>query len=295
MNDIWTNPSIARNQIIPIGIKSSIVECLNLSDTDNKTELTIFPGTEYKFTYFDSDTGKISTITGMVEKVYPELIKVKYLAQFKQDAGTKKCNNRNNTKCTDNLNFKYSSPTMIFIPISNIISVSSVCNKYKNSNKEGLYIMLLGVCATIVTAIIVRLAFIDDNQEEAIKYVNLEAGKIYDITYESCDGRIYENRVKVVSIEDKRYETGCTAPCANGYVRESNMVEHTGFNNAVYITDTKNKDDFMCGKPIKNGRIKIIVDTSEYFTGTYESIALEAIRDCTCVSDGSFDNSESTD
>ena len=123
-----------------------------------------------------------------------------------------------------------------------------------------------------------RLAFFDDCREEAIKYVNLEVGGIYDIAYEGNDGRIYENRAKVMQIEDNR--NNFHSRPRRDYVRETRK-EHIGFNNAIYIDQTKNKDEFMTGVPVRD--IEIIVDTSEFFTGCYESISLSAIRDVTLV------------
>lgn len=246
---------------------------------------------EYNFTFFDENTGEVCSIVGLVEKVYPDQVKIKYIEDFKFDKKRPSADKYIGC-CAVNTSrqFKYKGPSTLFIPIANIVSVSYLATNRKNDN-GGLYIMVLGVCATVVTAVIVRLAFIDDNKEEAIKYVNLEAGKIYDISYEGRDGRIYENRAKVVSIEDYRF-SHCSVNPGNGFVREPNLTEHTGFNNAIYIEDSRNKDEFMTGKPIKKGSIKIVVDTSEYFTGTYEVIYLDAIRDVTCVSDADFDNTD---
>ena len=295
MNQIWTNPSAIKSQIVTTGIRSNLIECLKLSrlntDTNTEVELILFPNMEYNFTFFDENTGEVCSIVGLVEKVYPDQVKIKYIEDFKFDKRRPPMDKHIDC-CAINTShqFKYKGPSILFIPIANIVSVSCLAANRKNDN-GGLYIMVLGVCATVVTAVIVRLAFIDDNKEEAIKYVNLEAGKIYDISYEGRDGRIYENRAKVVSIEDCRFSHTSVNP-GNGFVREPNLIEHTGFNNAVYIEDSRNKDEFMTGKPIKKGSIKIVVDTSEYFTGTYEVIYLDAIRDVTCVSDVDFDNAD---
>lgn len=287
MNQIWTNPSAIKSQVITTGIKSSLIECLKLSrsnpDTKKTAELIIFPNVEYKITYFSDETGEVCTITGLVEKVYADQIKVKQAVQFKpkKDHYGEPIEEETPRNCVINHlnNPRYTSPTTLFIPVANITSVSCICNtEDKKNNKEGLYIMLMGICATVVTAVIVRLAFIDDNRDEAIKYVNLEVGGVYDIAYEGNDGRIYENRAKVMQIEDNRNDFH-SRPRRN-YVRE-NMKEHVGFNNAIYIDQTKNKDDFMTGIPVRD--IEIIVDTSEFFTGCYESISLSAIRDVTLV------------
>lgn len=290
MNQIWTNPSALRSQVITTGIKSSLIECLKLSrvnpDTKQEAELIIFPNVEYKFTYFDDKTGEVCTSIGLVEKVYSDQIKIKQ-SQIKTDSKNEdnyerySCHRSDSHKnCViDSNNPKYTGPTTLFIPIVNIASVSCICNTTdKKDNKEGLYIMLMGISATVVTAVIVRLAFFDDCREEAIKYVNLEVGGVYDIAYEGNDGRIYENRAKVMQIEDNR--NNFHSRPRRDYVRETRK-EHVGFNNAIYIDQTRNKDEFMTGVPVRD--IEIIVDTSEFFTGCYESISLSAIRDVTLV------------
>lgn len=290
MNQIWTNPSALRSQVLTTGIKSSLVECLKLSrlnpDTNKETELIIFPNIEYKFTYFDDKTGEVCTAIGLIEKVYSDQIKIKQSQSKSNDKdeddyeryGCRRPESHKNCVIDGN-NTKYTEPTTLFIPVANIASVSCICNTTnKKDNKEGLYIMLMGISATVVTAVIVRLAFFDDCREEAIKYVNLEVGGVYDIAYEGNDGRIYENRAKIMQIEDNR--NNFHSRPRKDYVRETRK-EHVGFNNAIYIDQTRNKDEFMTGVPVRD--IEIIVDTSEFFTGCYESISLSAIRDVTLV------------
>lgn len=287
MSQIWTNPSIQRDLLITTGVKSSLIECLKLTitclDGNNKTEVFIFPNVEYRFTYFSGETGKHCEVTGLVDTVYEDKIKIKYIPKpDKKDHIHRKHHKSENDKPFEYDNYnnpKYDCPTTIFIPVQNITSASCMRKiNDKNNNKEGLYIMLMGISATIVTAVIVRLAFFDDNRDEAIKYVNLEVGGVYDIAYEGNDGRIYENRAKVMQIEDNR--NNYHSRPHRDYVRE-NIKEHVGFNNAIYIDQTKDKEDFMTGVPVRD--IEIIVDTSEFFVGCYESIPLSAIRDVTIV------------
>ena len=292
MNQIWTNPSSIRSHVLTTGIKSSLIECLKLTRLNpcnkNENELIIIPNFEYKFTYFDDKTGDVRTAIGLVEKVYSDQIKIKQLQSEQSDRDEIDHRNHDhfrsecskNENCiTNSNNTKYAGPTTLFIPIANITSASCICNTTnKKDNKEGLYIMLMGISATVVTAVIVRLAFFDDNRDEAIKYVDLEVGGIYDIAYEGNDGRIYENRAKVMQIEDNRNHFH--ARPRRDYVRETRK-EHVGFNNAIYIDNCKHKDEFMAGIPVRD--IEIIVDTSESFTGCYESISLSAIRDVTLI------------
>lgn len=265
---------------------------------------------EYKFNFYNPNTGKMHSITALVEDVYEDQIKVKYLKNNTSSNSLKpNCEACINTNCTSNKNYdynkalastadampscgcilnppdvsKYEGPSILFIPIANIVSVSYVISSNNSNNNEnkngGLYLMLLGVSATTIRAIIIRMAFFEDNLEEAVKYVDLKTGGIYDLTYEARDGAIYESRVKIMSIEDVHNGKPCKP--GNGYVRE-----HVGFNNGVYINCNK-KDEFMNQPPVK--KIKIIVDTSETFNGRYEAIMLDAIRDCTLVYDPSSD------
>lgn len=259
---------------------------------------------EYKFTFYSGDTGLLHSITALVEDVYDDQIKVKYIKNENTNSSSSKCNtcsskstcnaaNKQNstidalssiTNCNCILNppdvSKYEGPAILFIPIMNIVKVSYIFTNSSNSNTNndgGVKIMLLGISATTIRAIIIRMAFFEDNLEEAVKYVDLKAGGIYDLTYEARDGAIYESRVKVMSIEEV---DDCTPnKPGKGYVRE-----YTGGHNVTY-TNCCSKDEFMSNPPVK--KIKVVVDTSETFSGRYESIMLDAIRDCVLIYDGS--------
>ena len=183
---------------------------------------------------------------------------------------------------------KYDEPRIYFIHLQNILDVSYIRNNSNgniptNTNRnEGTRVMLLGISATMVKAIVIKLEFFDDSIEEAVKFVELKAGGIYDLAYESKDGTIYESRVMVKKIEE--VDKGDVSSCkpGKGFVREN-----VGMNNFVYTNCCHKKDEFIDEPPVK--RVKIIVDTSEDFHGRYECIMLDSIRNCTVVNCSNYD------
>lgn len=270
---------------------TDLIYCLKLTVTDSdsgtSTSTLIFPGMEYDFTFYDTTYMKLYSITGLVEDVYEDQIKIKYIKNNTTTASNSNttANGMPNCNCvlhTPDLS-KYEGPAIIFIPIANIVNIKYkwVANNASINDTTEVRVMLLGVSATAIKAIIIRMAFFEDCLEEAVKFVDLKANNIYDLTYESKDGAIYESRVKVISIEDAA-NTMCK-PGA-GFVRE-----HVGCCNSVYTDCSCSKDEFMSAPPVK--KYKIVVDTSETFTGRYETIMLDAIRDCALVYDANNDPS----
>ena len=244
----------------------------------------LVPNMEYIFTYIDPDTGMPKSIKALTEAFYEDCIKVKYLDESKNEV-CHKCPNRKATtiglvkKCSCILNpitiSKYNGPQVFFIPIANLINVTHVpTDKYNGEVR----VMLLGISAEVVKAIIIRMAIFDDKIEDAVKHVTLEAGKVYDLTYISKD-HVYTNRFRVVSIEE---DNGC--PCSkpgNGYVRE-----HIGFHNSIYVNfNDTTKEEFISANPVK--KVKIIVEDTENDSGLVSSIMLDCIRDCTLIDDES--------
>lgn len=297
--------------------------CLKLTQKNSSTGLTqdiiIFPNLEYSIKFYDANTGTLHSIVCLVEDVYEDQIKVKYLKNNTTSSSTASttanCSKCHNLSCKANANYnttsatvgtgamptcgcilnppdvsKYEGPVTLFIPIMNIVSVAYVVssNNTENNKEEtedgGLYIMLLGISATTLRAIVIRMAFFEDNLNEAVKFVDLKADGVYDLTYEAADGAIYETRVKVKEIEE--IDDGVPCKPGKGYVRE-----HTGFGHGVYSnSECCSKDEFMIQKPVK--KVRIVVDTSEDFHGRYEAIMLDAIRDCILVYDPEVDQSE---
>lgn len=252
---------------------------------------------EYKFTFFDPNTGGVQTIIGLVKAIYENQIKIVYSSTSNSKcANCSKCNECTQSStssstttegmptCSCVLNppdySKYNEIKTYFVPVSNIIDVSylvygSSNNEETKESEEDIEVMLLGISATIVKAIVIRLGILDDSIQDAVRYVELETGGIYDIAYECKDGTIYESRVKVVKIEEvDGNETECKT--GKGFVRE-----HVGCHNAIYTTSCKPRDEFMNAPPVR--KVRITIDTSETFSGRYEVISLASIRDCTLV------------
>lgn len=295
MQQIWTNPSLQRSfKQIDTGMVNEIISVLKVqtsNEENNKTSIMyIVPGMEYSVTFYDSSLGCLYSIAGLVEDVYEDQIKIKYIKNKEQKHNSDHGNNKQKypmPTCNCILNppdiSKYEGPSVVFIPIMNIVNISyEKMNNDKKPKDGGVRVMLLGISATTVKAIIIRLAFFEDNLEEAIKYVDLEVDNVYDLTYESRDGAIYESRVKVMKIEEIDPDEEPCKP-GKGYVRE-----HIGCHNSVYVNKCCSKDDFMVAPPVK--KVRIIVDTSETFTGRYEAIMLDSIRDCVLVYDANNDN-----
>ncbi len=247
---------------------------------------------EYKFNFLDSTYGIHKIITGLVTNVYKDQIKIKCFDLKKDMVDCNKCHNRNNCDkagshilppiptCNCILNppdiSKYSEPKTYFIPIENIMDVSYIQSTNPDGAikpKKGTKVMLLGISATVVKAIIIKLEFFDDNSEEAVKYVEIEKDKVYDFVHK-CDGSILECRAKVVSIEE--------CECNNTTISNSIVRENIGFDNSVYRIP-HNKDNFMKEPPVR--KIKITVDISESFNGNFEVIELDSIIDCTLIED----------
>lgn len=256
---------------------------------------------EYQFVFYDANYGTLRSMIALVTNVYEDQIKVKYIQNRNTDTLNCACCEKKNIckKSNDMINqppmptcncilnppdvSKYDEPITYFIPIRNLINVKYVKsdNPIKPDKKEGIKVMLLGISATMVKSIIIRLDFFDDSIEDAVKYVEMQVGNIYDIAFEE-HGVTYESRVKIIKIEEITDECQCKP--GKGVVRE-----YVGMDNSVYHKCC-HKDEFMQQPPVK--RVKITVDTSEDFSGRYETIMLDSIRDCTLVANA--DGSEPT-
>ena len=259
----------------------------------------LFHDMEYKFTFFDPNTGSVQNIIGLVKAIYENQIKILYTTNSTNNCtNCPRCNECSNSTTNKNqisegmptcscvlnppdYSNKYAAVSSYFIPVSNIIDVSYITYISSNDNndseesKEDIHVMLLGISATIVKAIVIRLGILDDSIQDAVRYVELKTGGIYDLAYECKDGTIFESRVKVVKIEeDDDIDSNCKP--GKGFVRE-----HVGCHDAIYTTRCKPRDEFMNVPPVR--RVRITVDTSETFNGRYEVIPLSAIRDCVLV------------
>lgn len=305
MQQIWTNPSVERSFIQLSVTDATLVDYMKLNVKNGNSspkDISIFQGFEYFFSFYDANYGTIRSIKALVTDVYSDQIKVKYKPSKENDKidcnickKRDRCDAKRGRKvpqspmptcnCILNppLNTNYDEPIVYFIPVANLIDVKYIGtqNDDDKNKREDVHVMLLGISATMVKAIILRLEFFDDAINDAVKYVEMKAGNIYDIAYEDKDGTVYESRAKVIRIEEDPHGCECCKP-GKGYVREN-----VGGNNIIYTSCCHHKDDFMQEPPVP--LVKIIVDTSEDFEGRYETILLHTIRDCTLVSDESGD------
>ena len=264
---------------------------------------------EYIIKFYDTGLGIVRNITGLVENIYNEssavepCIQIKYIENesctVECKSCTRSCVNKNNNKaipiCNCVLNppssTKYKSPINIYIPMVNILDIKF--NRENMSPSKGLKhergtkVMILGISATAIKAIVIHLEFFDDCLEKAVKYVDLAVDNVYDLSYLSKKSNsIFEIRGKLISIQECVGE-----PCKNGkgFVREIICPDNSIVSNCTEGC----KKDFMKAPPVK--KIKLTFDTSEDFSGYYETITLDSIRDCELVSDDTTPDSDANE
>ena len=313
-------------------VESTLRNYMDLSVQDASNDISnilVFPNKEYVVTFYDSNYGAVRSVTGLVVGMWDDQIKLRYVNEecdqiqcctcadidcaYKRGlagSGMASAAYMPTCNCTKNTNgiTKYNNLSVVYIPTSNIITVSTPAGSQDSCNcnggckeppkpdpKESEHkVMVLGISASVVRAIVVHLEFIDDSIEEALKYVDLKVGNTYDISYESnkthgCHDHqtIYEIRGKLVKIEEVNFDNDKDCQCRNGkgFVREN-----VGLDGSVYTCCYKNKEEFLKAPPI--GGIKLVFDTSETFYGRYETIMISSIRDCALVSEGNQDAPE---
>ena len=310
------NPSYQKSFFQPCKLTSSLNTYLAINSSGynnniitDKTVL-VFPNMEYEVVYYDAELGSVKSLIGLVMSVCEDSIKIKYSTKENSSSSTQcgqnnfnynSCNNAksNNREpmpsCGCILNppdnsSKYEDIVTTFIPVQNIISISYKKSQITNTNynskpEEEVRVMILGISATAVKSIIIRLKFFDDCIEDAVKYVDLAVGGIYDIAFENPrdNNTIYEFRGKLESIEE--YYTDDPCKPGRGFVRQSVCMNNSISNTHCSGSD---KQDFMNSPPAK--QVKLIFDTSEDFSGRYEYILLTNIRDCTQVRSPIEDN-----
>lgn len=257
--------------------------------------VAIVPGWEYRFVFYDSNESKKIDTIAMVKCIYTDSVCI----VAKNDPSNKKdCSMCSNTECikrnsafsnTNNtvvcncftsnkpdMN-NYSTPKMYYVPIGNIMDVEYIKKDKPKDKERGTKVVLLGISATMLRALILHLEFFDDKVENAVKYVDIEVGGTYNFVYQ-CGGRrptIYEVEGKVVSIEEVREQ-----PCKT----DKQFVREVGKNDFIYecCNSSTSKEEFIKGVPVK--AIKIVVDTSTVFESKVETIMLDSIRDCIKIS-----------
>lgn len=286
-------------------IESHMELSLYKSTCNNKTlkkTVLVFVGYEYCIRYFDLNTGCTKTITGLVESITGDnsnttgqYITVKYYdttaSTTSDDAdvsvikGLPKCGCIFNKPSDD----KYNTPVSVDIPISNITDISYAVGQPTPCPvppKKGVIVVLLGISAEILRAVVINLKLIDDGgscAEEAVRDVNLKVGNIYTIAYFSSNNKaMYEFDGKLVSIQETDQ-----APSTNSIVRATN--EQYGLNNSIYNSNctcvsTDDADQYICANALEKD-VLLTFDTSTDFSGEYLTIALSWIRDCVPIAE----------
>ena len=287
--------------------ESSIVEHMELSiyktTCDNRTlkkTILIFTGYEYKVCYYDLETNCRKTITGLVEELNSQYITMKTLntsnSSTDEDADISVTRGLPSCGCILNKpdESKYNIVTIVNIPISNITDAAYVqggTNPVPKKPKKGVKVVLLGISAEIVRAVVINLKMINDDCEcgEAVRDVNLKSGNIYTIAYfSSKDKALYEFDGKLVAIHETT-----TPPSTDSVVRQT---EQCGLNNSIYNTkcvcDPSNSvvDDYLEAEGLEND-IMLTFDISSDFSGEFQSIMLSWIRECKLIKENPDDPS----
>lgn len=306
---------------------------LSVQDASNNiSNILVFPNKEYVITFYDSKYGAVRSVNGLVVGIWDDQIKMRYVNEECDQIQCCTCSDINcaykrglagsgmalatympTCNCVKNTGgtSKYNSVSAVYIPTSNIITVNTPpssdgscdCNNGckeppKFDPKESEHkVMVLGISASVVRAIVVHLEFIDDSIEEALKYVDLAVGNTYNVSYEvnkthGCHDHqtIYEITGKLVRIEEVNFDNDKDCHCRNGkgFVREN-----VGLDGSIYTCCYNSKEEFLKAPPI--GGIKLVFDTSETFYGRYETIMISSIRDCTLVATADQEGSEGSD
>lgn len=287
---IYSNPSSQRSFEQLSIVNSELKNYLKLQVKEGikqTRDIFIFPGLEYNFTFIDAGYGKTLKKKGLVTGIYRDQIVIKSISNKSTERKKHQCKPIEQNQCNCVFNppdtSDYDEPITYNIPLCNILMVEYVTKK-QIREEEDIKVMLLGITAETVKAIIIKLSFFDDCSQDAIKYIELKVGNTYDFTYEDRFGTIYDCRGKITMIESDENKTQTCKP-GKGFVRE-----YIGCGENIYTYDHGHVhhhkhheiNDFMQQGPVS--KVKIAIDTSEDYNGQYEYILLSQLRDCTLVS-----------
>lgn len=266
----------------------------------------VFVFVEYEYTvcFFDEQTGKRITATGLVESIngdnncpgnqyivlrcQPEKPSKKTTKEKTIVSGMPTCGCFLSSSAAD----KYQTDIYHTIPIRNIYDISYAGDKRPDpsgggcdcdKNKE-VKVVLLGISADVVKAVIVNLKMLMDGKEGSMKDVTLKMGNDYNIAYyNNTEKTIYEFDGKLISIRPIDKKPPECAP-----VRISEQV---GMGNSIYSSGcgcgSTDRDEFMEREQNSND-IELKFDTSEFNAGSTETILLSWLRDCTLLFDYSI-------
>jgi len=289
-------------------IESSIVEHMELSlfksTSDNRTlkkTVLIFPGYEYEISYFDFDTnqsmkvkGIVDAISGTAGNMSTHTITITYKNQppkppFKTDCDKEITQGLPNCGCIlskpDGAKY-FNETTTVDISVANITDInyikSGIGPKPPAPPRKMVKVVLLGISAEIVRAVVINLKMLEDDCKDAVRDVCMKTGGVYTVTYFSAKDRaIYEFNGKLIGIK----ETDQVPDSANCIVRKT---ERVGMTDSIYneceVCNSSDVDNYLEGCCIKKD-VLLTFDTSIDFSGEYESIMLSWIRDCKVISE----------
>lgn len=303
--------------------ESNIVSHMELSlyktvcNQQMKKSVYVFIGYEYKVQFYSNTSGQLETLTGIIDSISgsnsdsaSQYFTLKY--QQPNQNSTTSCNplkteGMPNCGCVLNKvsTSKYSECVKTIIPISNIVEIEYVagdnsnnpcCRESDGEQKGVVKVVLLGISADIVKAVVINLKMLDDGSDTAVKDVDLKVGNTYTIVYYSNkDKAIYEFDGKLTSINEVDTEAA-----ANTIIHcHKKHKEQIGFRDTFYETcctdDTDtDTDDYLTSDPVKND-IQLVFDTSMDYNGAYETIMLSWIRDCTLINEAEEESNDTDD
>ena len=282
-------------------------------DSTVKT-VEIFTGKRYKITFYNE--GFFNTMSGIVNGIYADEDDV-LSGYINFTAFDSNCSNP--TVCN--------SGTKVSIGIGNIQDVEEIVDTSNNkpddsdTTYEGeIKVMILGITATTIRSLVIRLGLINDNPDEATTYVDMEVGKTYHLVY-SKNNTVYEIEGKLVDITElsKYWENGDHQFVRNiGDYMEGGLGKYPGsglydkkynVNNkigskiypdqpfyppknppvpgmyGVPYEELSEQDAFLCCDKDKIHDVKFTFDTGTNGYQCFETVMLSSIRDCCNVSD----------
>lgn len=283
-------------------VKSHMELSLFKNTCDNKIlkkTVYVFTDYEYEISFYDTNDGKRKTITGLVisvnEAINGNSITIKYIPE-------KTSNSNNDADISVNRGpgcgclynkpdiSKYDSPVTIIIPVANITDINYVAGSNPitpNKPKKGVEVVLLGISAEFVRAVVINLKMIDDCADEAVKDVYLKVGGVYNIAYfDSNDKSMYELEGKLLSISETKNNVS-----NNSIIHQTKRTEQCGLNNSIYNSgcncedcNSTDKDDYMNSDGLEN-EVLLTFDCSSDFSSHYHTLKLSTVRDCTVISE----------
>lgn len=295
-----TNGSVSgsKNFVNLVRTESSIVDHMELSlyksTCDNRTlkkTVLVFIGYEYTVTFYDIRSNKLVTITGVIESFTGDNINagnqyftLRYIPKPSPTSNADKevIKGLPNCGCVFNKppadRYQGSTTVDVYTAVITDMKYASEYVPQPGIPKKGVKVVLLGISAELVRAVVINLKLLEDGCgcEDAVRDVNLRVGNTYTIAYfNSKDMTMYEFDGKLIAIKETELK-----PSKDSVVRQ---VENVGVGDSIY-TSCGCVDDYMTSDPLSTD-VLLTFDTSTDFTGEYQSIMLSWIRDCTPISE----------